>query len=57
MIMQEFVFELPECDMRLKKQNYHTVVTELMYLPTSKPCYCTLMYKTNYMYSFNAIQN
>ena len=29
MFMQEFIFELPECDARLKKQNYLTIVTEL----------------------------
>ena len=29
MFIQEFIFELPECDTRLKKQSYLTVVTEL----------------------------
>ena len=29
MFIQEFIFELPECNTKLKKQNYLTVVTEL----------------------------
>ena len=30
MFMQEFLFDLPESDAKLKKQNYLTIVTELI---------------------------
>ena len=29
LFMQEFIFDLHESDVKLKKQNYHTAVTEL----------------------------